>query len=253
MTDPDQQRTDGETPGKSRRYLRSGVVALVVVAVLFGLSLLFSHTVVRSVGAVFAVGTPGTVSRLLVDVVGLQVLGFGSAVGLFLLTRESEWRSYLRVGKVSTWTVFYGTAVGLALMIVVALATGIFALLDVGPVETAAGRATDPLFYLALFVVSTFVAVPMEEVFFRGVIQRYLEDQFRTGVAIGVASLLFVFIHTGPTVSSGGDAVVFGMFFAFGVVLGVSYHRTKNLFVPIIGHVCFNGVQILRRALEISI
>jgi len=43
-----------------------------------------------------------------------------------------------------------------------------------------------------------------------------------------------------------------GMFFSFGVVLGVGYYRTENLFVPIIGHVVFNGVQVLVRAAEVA-
>lgn len=41
------------------------------------------------------------------------------------------------------------------------------------------------------------------------------------------------------------------MVVAFGLVLGVAYHYTDNLFVPIIGHLTFNGVQILVRALEV--
>jgi len=137
-------------------------------------------------------------------------------------------------------------------MIVAALATGLFTLPDIEPAESAAGRATDPLSYLLLFAVSTFVALPMEELFFRGIIQRHLEERFPAPVAIGVASLLFMVVHTSVTASSGGEAVALGMFFSFGVVLGVGYHLTENLFVPLIGHVVFNGVQILIRALELA-
>lgn len=123
---------------------------------------------------------------------------------------------------------------------------------DVEPTESAVVRATDPLFYLVLFAVSTAVVVPMEEVFFRGVVQRHLSEQFHVGVAVGVASLLFAFIHT-TTVGTGGDIVELGMFVSLGVVLGISYYHTENLFVPIVGHACFNGVQILVRAVEVTL
>ena len=83
---------------------------------------------------------------------------------------------------------------------VAGLATGVFVLLDIEPAESAVGDATNPQFYLVLFMISTFVA----------------------------------------------------MFFGSGVVLGVSYYRTENLFVPIIGHVIFNGVQVLLRAIEVA-
>jgi membrane protease YdiL (CAAX protease family) len=249
---PDRQRADGEILGWSVRSFASRIVALVAVVALFGLAQLLGRATVRSAGALFVVGDPGTVSNLVVGVVGLQVLGFGAAAGLFLSTREREWRRYLRLSELSAWTVFYGTAVGLALMIVVSLATGVFSVLDVEPTESAVVRATDPLFYLVLFAVSTAVVVPMEEVFFRGVVQRHLSEQFHVGVAVGVASLLFALIHT-TTVGTGGDVVELGMFVSLGVVLGISYYHTENLFVPIVGHACFNGVQILVRAVEVTL
>lgn len=81
--------------------LPSRVVALVAVLALF------DRAVARSAESVVAVGDPGTVSNLLVGVVGLQVLGFGTAAVLFLSSREEEWYSYPRLGELSAWTVFY--------------------------------------------------------------------------------------------------------------------------------------------------
>jgi len=241
-----------DASGRTQSTLGRRAVALVLVVVLFVGALLLSRAASRVAAVAIDVRRPGTTSNLLVGVLGLQVLGFGTAAGLFLATRDRRWRSYLRAREVTAWTVFYGTAVGLALMIIAALATGVLTLLDVEPAESAAGQATDPLFYLLLFAVSTFVAVPMEELFFRGIVQRHLEDRFPAAVAIAVASLLFTVVHTSVNVGSGGEAVALGMFFSFGVVLGVGYHVTENLFVPLIGHVVFNGVQILIRALEVA-
>lgn len=92
----------------------------------------------------------------------------------------------------------------------------------------------------------------MEELFFWGVIWRYLEDRFHAGVAVGAASLPFVLVHTGASVGAGGELVSLGMFFTYDVVLGVGYHLIGNLFVPLIGHVLYNAVQIILRAVEVA-
>ena len=105
-----------------------------------------------------------------------------------------------------------------------AAATGLFTLLDLDPAESAVGQSTDLAFYLVLFAVSTVVAVPLEELFFRGIVRPHLEERFHAAVAIPVASLLFVVVHL-----------------------------TENLFVPLIGHVSFNGIQILLQALEVAV
>lgn len=104
-----------------------------------------------------------------------------------------------------------------------------------------------------MFVVSTAVAVPMEELFFRGILQRSLEAVWHPAVAIGGASLLFVGVHATVTVGSGGEALVAGLFFGFGEVLGVSYHLTENLLVPVIGHAVFNGAQTLTQAADVAL
>jgi len=237
--------------GSSRKSLTRRVGALVLVVALFGVALLLSWAVSDIAGTLFPVGDPGTVSRLLVGVATLQVVGFGVGAGLLLWTREQDWRSYLRLDEISVWTVFYGTATGLTLMIVASTATVVFIVLDLDPAESAVGAATDPVFYLVLFAVSTFVAVPMEELFFRGVVQRHLEERVHPAVAIGVASLFFTYVHAGGTVEAGSQLVALGMFFSFGVVLGVGYYRTENLFVPIIGHALYNGIQVLLRTIEV--
>ena len=225
---------------------------LVLVVTLFALAFGVGRAVVRLVELTVGVGEPGTVSRLLAGVAGLQVAGFG--IGLALVTADrAEPLSYLRVGGFDQWTALYGTAVGMTLMLVASAVTVAFRVLGVEPAESATGAATDPLFYLVLFVVSTAVAAPMEELFFRGIVQRSLETVWHPAVAIGVTSLLFVTVHTSVTVGTGGEALVFAMFLAFGVVLGVGYHLTGNLLVPVVGHIVFNGAQTLTQAVEVAV
>lgn len=226
------------------------VFVLALVVALFALAFGVGRGTVVLADTLVGVGEQGTVSRLLAGVAGLQVLGFGISVALVAADR-TEPLSYLRVGELDQWVAFYGTAVGLGLMILTTAVTVAFQVLDIEQAESATGASQDPLFYLVLFVVSTAVVVPMEEVFFRGIVQRSLETVWHPAVAIGVASLLFVGVHANVTVGSGGEALVVGLFFGFGVVLGVSYHVTENLFVPIIGHAVFNGAQTFTQALDV--
>jgi membrane protease YdiL (CAAX protease family) len=224
---------------------------LAFVTLAFGVALAVSHSLSWLAGHIVGVGEPGTISRLLVGVLALQLAGFGGVVAVVVWIRGKSWRPYLRVGQVTEWVVFYGTAAGLAMMVVASLATGLFRLLDLEPAESAAGAADDPLFYVVLLVVSTLVVVPMEEAFFRGFVQTRLEERFHPGVALGVASLFFVVVHTNVSVGSGGEVLALGLFFSLGVVLGVSYSVTENLVVPIIGHAVYNGTQIFVRTLEV--
>jgi membrane protease YdiL (CAAX protease family) len=227
------------------------VFLLAVVVGLFALAFGVGRGTVWLTDTLVGVGEPGTVSRLLVGVAGLQVLGFGVGLSLVIVDSDDP-LSYLRVGELDQWVAFYGTAVGLGLMLLTTAATVAFQLLGIEPAESAAGGSEDPVYYLVLFVVSTFLAVPMEELFFRGLLQRTLEAVWHPAVAIGVASLLFVTVHTSVSAGDGGEVLVVGLFLSFGVVLGVSYHLTENLFVPLIGHVVYNSAQTLTRAVDVA-
>lgn len=237
--------------GDDERVGRVLGVFLVVGA--FALAISLSITLSGVFGRFVPVGDPGTVSRLLVNVLGLQVVGFGIASVFFLSLLDVEWRSYVRLGSLSWQVVYYGVFLGFVMMLVTVGATLLFMLVDIEPAQAQVGAATDLSFYLVLFLVSTLVVVPMEELFFRGIIQRHLEDALTPALAIATASLLFSFVHTGATTGSGGELITLGLFIAFGVVLGLGYYVTENLLVPIVGHAMFNGIQILVRAVEVAL
>lgn len=217
----------------------------------FGAAIGASILTERVLTAVVEVGGPGTVSELLSGVFSLQVVGFGGVALAFLATREQDWPSYLRITPPTQWTAFYGVAVGLGLMLLTSLSTVLFTLFDITPPESSAGAATGPGFYVVLLVVSTAVVVPLEEVFFRGIVQRYLSDLAGPVVGVTVASLLFASVHTSVRVGNGGELLSVLLFVSFGLVLGWSYALTENVFVPVIGHGMFNGIQILVRTLEV--
>lgn len=240
-----------DTPREADAGIRRRAVVLVLVVGLFGVAVALSVGVVRLLEAVLGEVESGTTAGLVVSVAGLQAVGFGVGTAAVLWTREESWRTLLRVGDPTQWTAAYGAFVGLVLMSLTVVATLAFRFLGVEAAESTAGPATDPVFYLALFVLSTFVAVPMEEVFFRGILQRRLEDAFHPTVAIAGASLLFTLIHSSAGIGDGGELITAGLFFSFGVALGTSYYLTDDLLVPVIGHVIYNAVQILVRAAEV--
>jgi len=229
---------------------RAAVLGAVVG--LFVLAVVTSRVLTTLAAATVGVGDPGTISRLLVGVVGLQVVGFGVALALVVRYHERP-LSYLRVGSLDWWTAFHGAAVGLALMLLTSAVTVVFQLFALEPPARTAAVTPAPLFYVVLFLVSTAVAVPMEEVFFRGIVQRSLTAAWHPVVGVGVASLLFVGIHTGTRVGTGGELLVAAMFLGFGVVLGVGYYVTRNLLVPAVGHAIFSGAQILTQAFDVTV
>jgi membrane protease YdiL (CAAX protease family) len=231
--------------GLDREAIWRRAVALGVVVGLFAFAFALSVGVTRLVEATVGVGEPGTLSRLVTGIAGLQVLGFGIGTLVVLRRRAESWQSYLRVDEFTQWTAAYGAFVGMVLMILTVAATLLFRFLEIEPAESSGAAVTDPGFYVVLFVLSTVVAVPMEEVFFRGTLQRRLEETVHPAVAILVASCLFTLVHASVNVGSGGELLALGLFFSFGLALGTSYHLTENLLVPLTGHVIYNGVQII--------
>ncbi|MFC7072441.1 CPBP family intramembrane glutamic endopeptidase [Halovenus rubra] len=235
----------------SEKIIDSRPGLLVFITMSFGAALTVGRATSWLASQLITVGESGSISELLVGVVALQIVGFGSVICVAIWRQGAEWRSFLHIQRPTEWDAFYGTATGLAMMVVASLATGLFRVLDIETVESATGVAVDPVFYVVLLVVSTLVVVPIEEAFFRGFVQTRLEQRFHTAVAIGVASLFFVVVHTNVSVGTGGELLALGLFFSLGVVLGVSYAVTENLLVPIIGHAVYNGAQIFVRTLEV--
>jgi len=94
------------------------------------------------------------------------------------------------------------------------------------------------LFSTLLF---TIVAVE-EEVLFRGYILKNLMVSFNKYVALLVSSILFSLIHGfNPNI----DLLGFTNIFLAGILLGISYIHTKNLWFPIALHLSWNLFQTI--------
>jgi membrane protease YdiL (CAAX protease family) len=82
------------------------------------------------------------------------------------------------------------------------------------------------------------VAAVTEEMLFRGFIQRIFQRNMSAPLAVVLAGILFALGHFNPPVI---PAVA-----ALGILYGYIFHRTGNLWYPILGHAIYNFVTLLR-------
>ena len=89
---------------------------------------------------------------------------------------------------------------------------------------------------MALVVLVAVGAPIVEEFVYRALIQQTLQSRIEDVLAIVAAAAFFAAIHLVP--------VEFPGLFAFGLVLGICFHRTGRLAMPIITHMSFNAVGL---------
>lgn len=87
------------------------------------------------------------------------------------------------------------------------------------------------------FFVIAIVAAVLEELFFRGVLQRILSDYIDPHVAIFISAFIFSAIHL----------QFFGFLprLALGIFLGYLYLHSGRLIIPIFAHLIFNASQLI--------
>ena len=91
---------------------------------------------------------------------------------------------------------------------------------------------------LVLLGVCLVVGAPLvEELFFRGLLQRALGRRFGPAWAVAVSSLVFGLTHYQPVQLLG--------LVVFGVVLGMMAHRTGRLGLGIVTHAAFNATTVI--------
>jgi membrane protease YdiL (CAAX protease family) len=97
-------------------------------------------------------------------------------------------------------------------------------------------RATDGL-SIALLVVIVVIGAPIvEELFFRGLLQRSLLRWMGPAPAIALQAVVFALTHF--------QKLQFAALFAFGALLGYLAHRTGRLGPGIAAHMVFNGAAV---------
>lgn len=89
---------------------------------------------------------------------------------------------------------------------------------------------------VAMVLVLVVGAPVVEELFFRGLLQRSLVRRLGPPVGIAVGALVFGLTHY--------DVAAFPGLVAFGAVLGVLAHRSGRLGASVVAHVAFNAVTV---------
>jgi len=82
-----------------------------------------------------------------------------------------------------------------------------------------------------------FLAGIIEELLFRGVLLNRLTEWMPTWAAVLISSIVFGLVHMDPF------QILYATF--MGLIFAWSYIRTKNLWIPIVGHVVFNMTSVL--------
>lgn len=142
---------------------------------------------------------------------------------------------------------------GIAISFVAAILIGVgIQVLNVVPPTnfSAAAAAERPVLIYGLAIVGAlFIIGPIEEYFYRGIVQGRLREQMGPVAAIAIVSVGFALGHVPSYWIGGSDLLSLGVFFALlsiaagSVVLGAIYERTRNLVVVIVIHSLINAIS----------
>lgn len=98
-------------------------------------------------------------------------------------------------------------------------------------------------------VLSLAVIGPVEEFFFRGVIQQRLSTSFATGTATAVASVVFAIFHVYPVLFVSPPLIAVAHMLLYytlmGVIFGWVYNETDTLVAPALVHGIFNSTSFV--------
>ena len=115
---------------------------------------------------------------------------------------------------------------------------------------SAAAAAERPVLVYGLAIVGAlFIIGPIEEYFYRGIVQGRLREQMGPVPAIAIVSVGFALGHVPSYWIGGSDLLSLGVFFALlsigigSVIFGAIYERTQNLVVVIVIHSLVNAIS----------
>lgn len=229
-------------PGSIARRT-SVAVGLVIGAVIVGNGLALLALLAFALAGV-SVGSGGTlVLALLASQVGILLVGLGFVWGVedpsFVPLRRPT------LGELQVGALALGAA--LAAELIRRLLVAFTSLGEAGtvPIPDDAGAAA----LLVVVAGAILLAPPIEELLFRGIVQRYVHEVSSARVGIAVATVLFVPVHgagillTDPTLAAA--IAVVATLTVVSVALGVAYARTDNLVVPIAVHAGYNALSAL--------
>lgn len=112
-------------------------------------------------------------------------------------------------------------------------------------IETRARDMVDAAhgaWFIVLFVVVVVGAPLVEELVYRGFIQGGLQSQIGSTWALVITAAWFTVVHLEP--------IEFPGLFAFAIVLGLCYRRTRRVGLSMVTHLAFNATGLLLVALS---
>lgn len=228
--------------GLSGATLTLGTVLLIGVAG-FAVGTLFTIAAMSFFSLIgISVGNQ-PVLQIVIGVITLQGLGFGS-VALFYLSTNDDGFDILMVSVPDLSDVIWITAGLIALffsLIAINLVQIVFGIesAEHGLIELG---SQNPEILLVLVPLSILLVGPGEELLFRGVIQQLLRIRFGIVVGIAIASVIFAVAHVGSLTGEGLLPTLL-TYIVLSLILGGSYEYSKNLVVPAMIHGLFNAIQ----------
>ncbi|GEM_PF-3511357 len=91
---------------------------------------------------------------------------------------------------------------------------------------------------LILLIIQVCLIAPItEEIIFRGIFFKQLENHFGLVIGCLMSAVFFALIHA--------HLIAFVPLFLFAIILNLSFYYTKNLKIPIITHMIFNSMTIV--------
>lgn len=101
--------------------------------------------------------------------------------------------------------------------------------------------AVNNILFLIPALTMAFTAAIIEEVLFRGILYRLMEEKLGSYIALAISALIFGAMHLGNPNSSFGAGMAIAI--EAGLLLGAVYIYSKNLWLPIALHFAWNFTQ----------
>lgn len=212
-------------PSLGLRILRFPLTRIVLGSVLLGVGMTLGQMLIAALLQVFAITTPEWLNILVA--VGLSLLLYT------LFVRWVEGRPATELSLRHGGEFVQGLALGalvFSLVVGVLWVLGVYRVLGLNAPSVLAQS-------LAIGLVPGFV----EEIFFRGILYRIIEESLGTWIALITTSVLFGFAHAGNPNASLFSSVAIAI--EAGLMLGIGYTLTRRLWLSIGIHTAWNFVQ----------
>jgi uncharacterized protein len=108
--------------------------------------------------------------------------------------------------------------------------------------KLSASSATTVIISIAMIILA---APVIEEFLFRGCIQNWIRKYLGPIASIVVTSLIFSMMHYAPSQAKSNFPLIVSLF-VFSLYLGFLYEKTKSLLAPIVLHMTFNTISVIR-------